>query len=791
MAETVTITTFLELKDNMSAGLGKVEAALKKIGGAQASQTKADKEQAKAKREQEKAAEKLAKVQQRAARFEEQAAKRRQREFDANAKKAQAASDRAWREMQRQEAAKRTEAIKTQAAISRAHLQAQADRRKAQVEQERTARRLAKAQEREQRQIAKAMLGPKYDPAARARQQVRDSGQMFGPKYDPLARAQQQMRAQERARRQADRDIMRAKKDFQRWGAQEAKAAERLERQKANAAIRELRRVEAERNRAARAEQRRQRDLARQQAQAKADRADFVGKAGAAMFGPSLGGIISAFQKSPQAAMQLGALALLEAGLGAVRQAGQLAFNTIKSLIEKTYEVSARFEVSIRGIANTLQAMNISPGFATSTKKANELYEQLRTMAATLPGETQDYIDVFKLGLPMALAQGERDIKRFADVSAKFTAFAIDVGQMDMQQTGRDLARIIQGRALSTTAMFRKLQTMPALGMMEAKDWNKLLPTERIKLLYEAVGQASTGFEDMKHSADAVMGTFKSLVDMIFFQKGGSPLFQSVLRIVERINRILQDNNNKITTAVSLINQRLGWALEGAAIKISGWVTSAISFVDQLRTADSIIAKVARTAYRISKAMGGGPATWAYDLAKETVQTGRQAAEADERARAIEKRTQADTAIERAGRAGETLLLRAASAAGLPAADQTAAFEELAKSPEARAVGGRAFEAALSVYGKLPTERVQELWDVASTPIIPRESRDSTRTQGAPKERASTINDFRFSKFDIRQEFAEGFDPDRIAVAFASDLAKLGEMRMQSAYAPLYAVQGG
>ena len=61
----------------------------------------------------------------------------------------------------------------------------------------------------------------------------------------------------------------------------------------------------------------------------------------------------------------------------------------------------------------------------------------------------------------------------------------------------------------------------------------------------------------------------------------------------------------------------------------------------------------------------------------------------------------------------------------------------------------------------------------------------------APKDRTSTINDFRFSKFDIRQEFAEGFDPDRIAVAFASDLAKLGEMRMQSAYAPLYSVMGG
>jgi hypothetical protein len=49
--------------------------------------------------------------------------------------------------------------------------------------------------------------------------------------------------------------------------------------------------------------------------------------------------------------------------------------------------------------------------------------------------------------------------------------------------------------------------------------------------------------------------------------------------------------------------------------------------------------------------------------------------------------------------------------------------------------------------------------------------------------------DFRGSKFDITQEFAEGFDPDRIAVVFANDLAKLGERRLQSGLAPIYAVR--
>ena len=49
--------------------------------------------------------------------------------------------------------------------------------------------------------------------------------------------------------------------------------------------------------------------------------------------------------------------------------------------------------------------------------------------------------------------------------------------------------------------------------------------------------------------------------------------------------------------------------------------------------------------------------------------------------------------------------------------------------------------------------------------------------------------DFRNSRFDITQKFAEGFDPDRIALAFSSDLAALGERKLQSGFSPLYSVR--
>lgn len=56
-------------------------------------------------------------------------------------------------------------------------------------------------------------------------------------------------------------------------------------------------------------------------------------------------------------------------------------------------------------------------------------------------------------------------------------------------------------------------------------------------------------------------------------------------------------------------------------------------------------------------------------------------------------------------------------------------------------------------------------------------------------DKAGVYQDFRGSKFDIKQEFAEGFDADRVAVVFGRDVAKLGERRVQSNLAPLYSVR--
>jgi len=62
------------------------------------------------------------------------------------------------------------------------------------------------------------------------------------------------------------------------------------------------------------------------------------------------------------------------------------------------------------------------------------------------------------------------------------------------------------------------------------------------------------------------------------------------------------------------------------------------------------------------------------------------------------------------------------------------------------------------------------------------------RKKAPPDDRAGTVNNFPDARFNITQKFAEGFDPDRIAIAFSRDVAAMGERKLQSGFSPVFGV---
>ena len=60
------------------------------------------------------------------------------------------------------------------------------------------------------------------------------------------------------------------------------------------------------------------------------------------------------------------------------------------------------------------------------------------------------------------------------------------------------------------------------------------------------------------------------------------------------------------------------------------------------------------------------------------------------------------------------------------------------------------------------------------------------RTGRAPPNRPSVHQDFRYSRFDVTQKFAEGFSSERVAAAFVGDLESMASQRLSSGFAPAF-----
>lgn len=112
---------------------------------------------------------------------------------------------------------------------------------------------------------------------------------------------------------------------------------------------------------------------------------------------------------------------------------------------------------------------------------------------------------------------------------------------------------------------------------------------------------------------------------------------------------------------------------------------------------------------------------------------------------------------------------------------------------------GKAAEAAPKIPSFLdllsaPMDMLQESWDkimaqAKADAVAAQAERRIKKREPPPERQPPPVMDFRGSTFNIKQAFAEGFDPDRIAVAFSNDLATLGERRLQATTAPLFAIR--
>src|SRR3990167_2064999 len=170
---------------------------------------------------------------------------------------------------------------------------------------------------------------------------------------------------------------------------------------------------------------------------------------------------------------------------GAAALGGAAAFGIAK--------LGSNAEQSQNQIAGFLDALGFSSSFQDGLEKADGIIRQIKQDSAALPGEAEDYIQVFKAGLPVlqgALGKNLADITAFSN---KFTAVTNTLG-VDTEQAARDLQamlRVGRGGAVndvrSFTQMLPFLQQIEGQAKLTAESFNALTQSQRAELLTKAM----------------------------------------------------------------------------------------------------------------------------------------------------------------------------------------------------------------------------------------------------------------------------------------------------------------
>lgn len=504
------------------------------------------------------------------------------------------------------------------------------------------------------------------------------------------------------------------------------------------------------------------------------------------------------------------------------------------AIIKDVIKLNQEFEDTGLRIAGSLRAFDLAPTIGIAEKQAAQAMKIIQDMAAPLPGSAEEYVTVFATALPKAIAAGMRSTTQIAKFTSSWMAVAAS-NQVDAQQAGMDLFRLLSGQAGADVKMFTVLSEK--IGMT-ADEYNKLIkkdPTQSVKMLQKALANYADQQSSAASKFSAKLGEFESRIAEIK-RLAGNLLFEKAKDGLIAINNYLEENRYSLIKLGKELGERVikGFTTAAQAVKyiadnidtvialsttlagiwITGTLAGALLNIANLFKAVTTAAVATQaattamggaTALQSALALGGaggalaGAATGQVvvkNIGTMILSAGATAALAGaltlfygsagagrrELDWEAERREQQQAEDDLRRKYATTITQLNQQLEGTPggARDPLQAYRGVYETLTAQ-LRGPLSPAALAEVAKqrnalleYAVERGLDISEILPAPAIKR--------LAAPTDRKTQTFDFRNSRFDIKQQFAEGFDPDRIAVAFAQDLARVGEQKTQSAY---------
>jgi hypothetical protein len=221
--------------------------------------------------------------------------------------------------------------------------------------------------------------------------------------------------------------------------------------------------------------------------------------------------------------------------------------------LHKVAEIGSTFEQNRIQIAGFLEAFGKASDFNEGLKLADESMQSILTAAAKLPGEADEYIEVFRAGLPvLSEAMPGGSLAQMRDFTNHITALGKAM-KIPSQLISQELGEILspgQGTARKGTPLFAKflglIRTLPGQKNMEVKEFNALPSQKRLELLQATFAKLQPMLDASADSFDAMWGSLKSAIDLIT-RIGTGGLFIAMKRQIAQFTAEFVDDEGKLT----------------------------------------------------------------------------------------------------------------------------------------------------------------------------------------------------------------------------------------------------
>lgn len=241
-------------------------------------------------------------------------------------------------------------------------------------------------------------------------------------------------------------------------------------------------------------------------------------------------------------------------------------------------KIGDEFEQNTIALAGFFDALKISTGgFDNALKDAGTTLDQIIKDAALLPGEAEEYIEVFRAGLPVLKdAIPNEPLEKITDFTNKLTAIAHTL-KVPVEVASREMQELFikgEGHATRINVLFKRfvpfLRQVEGQANLTTKSFNALSAEKRVEIFrksFEKLGpmlnRSATSFDAMK---GAVLSGFRQLV-----RKGTEPMFEGMKRGLAGITSVFATADGKLSDTGNKIVE--------VGLKISGMVTRAVTSV--------------------------------------------------------------------------------------------------------------------------------------------------------------------------------------------------------------------